>query len=161
MRPDTCSRILVWDRRIIPLRLLRHLEHMILSTTVMVAVGTCSLVYLSSGQVFLPCLSLTSHQPFFSRITNTSQKGNLRFCLHHKWFIFGIIERARLSFALCIGFIMSRRKKSQLPTCAGSYHLVSRQILFCGIFSNCMGKKSFSHLQNCKLSCLHFLGSIC
>ena len=89
---------------------------MILSTTVMVAASTCSLVYLSSGQVFLPCLSLTSHQPFFSRITNTSQKGNLRFCVHHKWFIFGIIERARLSFALCLGFIISRRKNlSCLP----------------------------------------------
>ena len=67
-----------------------------------------------------------------------------------------------LTFALCLGFIIPRRKKSQLPTCVGSYHLVSRQILFCGIFSNCMREKTVLVIY--KIANYHvyiFWGSIC
>ena len=132
---------------------------MILSTTVMVAVSTCSLVYLSSGQVFLPCLSLTSHQPFFSRIINTSQKGNLIFCLHHKWIIFGNWEsKTELRFVFRIHNV-EKEKISAAYLCWKLPPGISSDSVLWNIFQ-LYGEKSFSHLQNCKLSCLHFLGSI-
>ena len=101
--------------------------------------------------------------------TNPSFPALQTHCKKETWYFgyvingsFSVIERARLTFALCLGFIIPRRKKSQLPTCVGSYHLVSRQILFCGIFSNCMREKTILVIY--KIANYHvyiFWGSIC